>query len=164
MKAVTVTNILGQMPYVLDENVIHIGQRDAEETNKYGSQDIRETGIHCFDLDSIRREGIEKSLASIVRVLNQQNVQDYWLHFDTDVISDEENPAVDYRLPGGLSFEECKILLQTLIRTNSIVGLSVTIFNPLLDFPGGTIAEKITNLLSDALNQTHFSSGGANAY
>jgi arginase len=39
-------------------------------------------------------------------------------------------PAVDYRLPGGLSFAELAELLQSLLRTDLAVGMDVTIFNP----------------------------------
>jgi arginase len=54
------TNINNLRPYVNDENVIHIGQRDWEETKKFGSQDIRDTSIKCISFDDIQKGGIEK--------------------------------------------------------------------------------------------------------
>ena len=67
------------------------------------------------------------------RKLAQIKVDGFWIHFDTDVINDELNPAVDYRLPGGLSFEQCQTILKNLIQKYPTVGMSVTIFNPNLD-------------------------------
>ncbi|RZK57720.1 MAG: arginase family protein, partial [Pedobacter sp.] len=144
------TNINNLKPYVRDENVIHIGQRDAEEAKSYGSQDIKTTSIKCFDLNKIRIDGLESISDEIIALTANVPVEGFWLHFDTDVISDDENPAVDYRLPGGLTFEETSKLLTRLLLTDKIVGMSVTIFNPQLDHDG-EIAEKITACLSNSI-------------
>ena len=79
--------------------------------------------------------------------MDRMHVQGFWIHFDTDVIADEENWAVDYRLPGGLSFNECEKLLKGLLDTRQIVGMSVTIFNPDLEDNEQTISKKLTELL-----------------
>lgn len=144
------TNIHGLRPYVADEHVIHVGQRDWEETRKYGSQDIRKTVIKCFDHHSISKLGTSDTIQKISQAMNAMNVDGFWIHFDTDVLSDEENPAVDYRLPGGLSAEYCEALLKALLATNKIVGMTVTIFNPTLDDEQGTVAKMLTNLISSS--------------
>lgn len=146
------TNINHLKPYVTDGNVIHIGQRDWEETKKYGSQDIRETAIRCFDYDAIKKTGIQPTIQKIVQQINTLNVDGFWIHFDTDVLSDEENPAVDYRVPGGLTFQQCEQLLSGLLSTNKIIGMSVTIFNPELDDEQGSVAKKLTDLISNSLS------------
>jgi len=51
----------------------------------------------------------------------------FWFHFDTDSLSDDENPAVDYRLPGGLSLKDAEHLLSRLLESDKITGMSVTI-------------------------------------
>ena len=145
------TDINGLHPYVADEHVIHIGQRDWEETRKYGSRDIRETVIRCFDHESINKSGTTRTIQKITHAMNAIHVDGFWIHFDTDVLSDEENPAVDYRLPGGLSSERCEQLLRGVLSTNKIIGMTVTIFNPTLDDEQGTVAKMLTNLLSRSL-------------
>jgi arginase len=85
--------------------------------------------------------------------MNEIHVDGFWIHFDADVLSDEENPAVDYRIPGGLQFDEYEIFLTTLIGTNKIIGMSVSIFNPNLDNEQGSIAMRLTELLSNSFNQ-----------
>ncbi len=142
------TNIDDLHPYVADKHVIHIGQRDWEETRKYGSQDIRETVIQRFDHESINKSGIPRSIQKITQAMNAMNVDGFWIHFDTDVLSDEENPAVDYKLPGGLSSEQCELLLKAALSTNKIIGMTLTIFNPKLDDEQGTVAKVLTNLIS----------------
>ena len=67
----------------------------------------------------------------------------YWIHFDTDVLNDDINPAVDYRIPGGLQFEEAEYFVSNFLQKVNIIGMSVTIYNASLD-KTGSIAAKIT--------------------
>jgi arginase len=140
-------NIHHLRPYVTDTNVVHIGQRDEKEAKKYGARDIKTTAIRCFDLAAIRNEGIEKVLPIIIQLLTESPTNYFWIHFDTDVLADDNNPAVDYRLPGGLKFEEVEKILKSLLKTGKISGMSITIFNPLLD-KTGEIGKNITDCIS----------------
>jgi arginase len=137
------TDIGNLRPYVNDEHVIHIAQRDWEETRKYGSQDIKSTGIACYDLEMIERDGVDTVVDRITHKVKHAPVDAFWIHFDTDVLSDTDNPAVDYRIPGGLSFSQAEAIIGTLLSTDRIAGLSVTIYNPMLD-PDGQIASRIS--------------------
>jgi arginase len=142
------TDLHHRRPYVLDRDVIHVGQRDWAETRQYGSQDIRETSITCFDLHSIQTRGIEAVVADIRTQVKMSGTQGYWIHFDTDVLSDDINPAVDYRLPGGITFEQAETLIGSLLATGRVKGMSVTIFNPTKDETGS-----ITRNLVDSLGR-----------
>lgn len=146
------TNLNGCKPYVKEEHVMHIGQRDEEEAKKYGSQDIRETAITCFGWKEIKEKGLDKSLDDLLGHLLLLETDGFWIHFDTDVISDEENPAVDYRLPGGLSFAQVETILRSLLQTGKITGMSITIFNPSLD-QEGCIARQLVEMLRDAFKE-----------
>lgn len=140
-------NINGCGPYVQEENTIHIGQRDEYETRKYGSDDIRETSITCFDLAAIRKKGLPLVIKNIIKRIDAMDVEGIWIHFDTDVLSDDLNPAVDYRLPGGLTFQEVELIQSALIQSGRVVGMSISIFNPTLD-TSGDIAVSIVNTLA----------------
>jgi arginase len=146
-------NIDRLKPYVKDENVIHIGQRDWEETQEFGSRDIREANIKCFPLTDIERKGIHSVIAEVLQYLSQLQVDGFWIHFDTDALADEINPAVDYRLPGGLTFEQSEQLIKSFLLTGKIAGISVTIFNPGLD-QDGHIARNIAESLGRAFDLT----------
>jgi len=82
--------------------------------------------------------------------IGSMDTEGIWLHFDTDFISDAENPAVDYRLPDGLTFEEAGHVLESLFATGKIVGMSVSIFNPSLD-QAGSITRRLVRLLSNSI-------------
>ena len=144
------TNIDNAKPYVYDENVIHLGQRDMEETRKFQSQEIRSTKIKCLDITRLQQASNLQVANEIDAYATQIKADGFWIHFDTDVINDELNPAVDYRLPGGLSFEQCQTILISLIQKYPSVGMSVTIFNPNLD-TDGSVAKQIVALISNVL-------------
>lgn len=146
------TNINGLRPYVKDEHVVHIGQRDEEETERYGSQDIRKTAVKCFSLAEIRRSNMDEISTAVLQYIQPLKPDGYWIHFDTDVLSDKINPTVDYRLPGGLLFEEVSIMISRLLATNSMAGMSVTVFNPTLD-ADGSIAKGISDCIVKAISK-----------
>jgi arginase len=53
--------------------------------------------------------------------------------------------AVDYRLPGGLTWSELESVLRTALGHPRAVGFDVTIFNPRLDC--GSMAARLTECL-----------------
>jgi arginase len=140
------TNIDRQGPYVLEEDVVQIGQRDHEDVEKYGSQRIEDSAIRCLNLEYIRNHGLAHTIAEAKKVLSK-NFNGFWIHFDVDVLADEIMPCVDYRIPGGLQYKEAIALLQSLIILPGFAGMSITIFNPKLDPDGG-----YTKSLVDCLN------------
>ena len=145
-----ITDIERQKPFVQDEDIVQFGQRDREETIEEGSQQIADTSISVFELDTIRRVGIEKSAYQALDLLLTRPIEGFWIHIDADVIHDKEMPAVDYRLPGGLTFEELGSVLGILFGSNQVVGLSLSIYNPKLD-PQHVIAFKLVDLLASIL-------------
>jgi arginase len=142
------TNIFDLCPYVADEYVLHIGQRDEKEAAHFHSPDIRDTGINCTSLAAIREKGIDHFLSSFTLHTLHSSINGCWLHFDTDVLDDAINPAVDYRLPGGLTAEEVVRIGSHLIQHGRIVGMSITIYNPRLD-KDGSVAKLIVNCVAE---------------
>jgi len=145
------TNINGLQSYAEEKNVIHVGQRDLEETIKYESQDIRQTNVKLFDLAYIQEKGMYIITTHALKHADLLEVEGFWIHFDTDVLSDEINPAVDYRLPGGLQFDQVEYLIRSFLLTGKIAGMSVTIFNPTLDRTGN-ISKSLTESLGKAFD------------
>jgi arginase len=111
------TDINGRKPLVRDEDVVAFGFRDAEQQKEYGSQDIRETGIHAFELDEVRELGAAVAAVQAAGILRRNDVAGFWMHLDADVLDDAVMPAVDYRLAGGLSWEELSATLRVLMTT-----------------------------------------------
>jgi arginase len=66
-------------------------------------------------------------------------------------LNDAVMPAVDYRLQGGLYWDELTVLLRDLMASGQAVGLTISIFNPKLD-PDSSIANKLTQSIIAGLS------------
>jgi arginase len=147
-----VTDLDGQPPLIADEDVVHVGRRDAEEAEEAGSQRIEDTAITVLDLATVRERGAAVVARQALDRLVRPDLEGIWVHLDCDVLDDAVMPAVDYRLPGGLRWDELEAVLGAAVATGAVVGLEITIFNPALD-PGGSIARSLVASLSTALGR-----------
>ena len=147
----TLTNIEGRGPLVSDEDVVAFGFRDAEEQAAYGSQPLP-SQLRAIDLPRIRTRGVDAAVRDAVAHLTRDRgaARGFWMHVDADVLDDTIMPAVDYRLPDGLSWEELTTAMRIAFESHRVVGLEVTIYNPKLD-PGGAGACGLVNAIGDAL-------------
>jgi arginase len=136
-----VTNIEGRRPLVRDEDVVLYGPRDAEQAEHYGSQPVPDT-LRTIDLAEVRQLGIHAAARCAVEHLDRDDLAGFWIHCDVDVLDDVIMPAVDYRMPGGLSWEGLTTTLHTAVASRRAVGLEITIFNPRLD-PNGSVARNL---------------------
>jgi arginase len=144
------TNINGLKPLVRDQDIILFGYRDAEQAASHGSQDVRDTNMHVFDLPYVRKIGTITAAASqtVEMLVNDDGLDGFWIHLDADVLDDSIMPAVDYRLGGGgLSFSELSELLKILVASDRAVGMDITIFNPLLDLDGSITRRFVSSLV-----------------
>ena len=136
-------------PLVRAEDTVAFGIRDAEEQAKYGSQRLPPE-LRAFDLDAIRSSGIEAAAAAAVGHLTRAPLEGFFIHVDADCLDDAVMPAVDYRLGGGLSWDELRTTIQIALRSRRAVGLELTIYNPSLDHDGSA-GRGLVRLLAEAL-------------
>jgi arginase len=146
-----VTDLEGRRPLVRDEDVAALARRDAKETEERGSQRIEDTAIDVIDLAALRGSGAEASMERVLRRLTSSDLDGFWMHLDADALDDAVMPAVDYRMPDGLSWDELVAILRTAIASGKALGIDVTIFNPKLD-EGGAIARRFVEALGDGLD------------
>ncbi|MEU1852605.1 arginase family protein [Streptomyces sp. NPDC019990] len=132
----------GRGPLVRDEDVVALGFRDAEESAVFGMQPLP-SALHAMELSAVRALGADEAARRAVALLTGAG---YWIHLDADVLDDAVMPAVDYRQPDGLSWQELETVLRTALSGGGAVGLDVAVFNPLLD-PDGTLAERLSDCL-----------------
>lgn len=145
------SDIESQRPLVREEDVVVFGYRDAEEAARYSSQDVRDTAMQVYDLAAVRALGAEEAVAlALDHLLGHGRVAGFWIHLDADVLDDAVMPAVDYRLPGGLSFDELSAVLRTLMDSDKAVGLEIRVFNPVLD-PDKSIARRFVQSIAEGL-------------
>jgi arginase len=76
----------------------------------------------------------------------------FWLHVDVDVLDEAAFPATDYLMPGGLSLDQLRDLLEPLGHDTRLAGASVACYNPSKDATG-TYAAALVDLLVDVLGR-----------
>ena len=74
----------------------------------------------------------------------------FWIHVDADVLDDTVMPAVDSRVPGGLSYEALVEMLRSLLASPRALGVELTIYDPDRD-PEGTVGRAFTSALVEAI-------------
>ena len=136
----------GRGALVRDEDVVAFGRRDAEEAEAAGSQRIEDTAVAVIDLATVRDLGIDRAVGDALQRVVRPELDGFWIHVDCDVLDDAVMPAVDYRLPCGLSWDELESVLAAAIATDRAVGLELTIFNPALDTDGVIIRTLVARL------------------
>lgn len=141
------SDIEGLRPLVREEDIVVFGYRDAEESRRLGSPDVRDTSIHPLDLATVRARGVDRAAFDALRAIGDLR---FWVHVDVDVIDDAIMPAVDYRMKGGLRFDELSDLLRVLMSSGRAIGMTVAIFNPTLD-RDGAIANELVRCLARGL-------------
>ncbi|WP_329203831.1 arginase family protein [Streptomyces sp. NBC_00683] len=144
------TDLEGRGPLLRDEDVVAFGFRDGAESAGSGMQPLP-PGLHAIGLEGVRAAGAAAAARHAVGRLTGGGTAGYWIHLDVDILDDALMPAVDYRLPGGLTWAELESVLRTALSGDRAVGLDVTIFNPRLD-PDGTIAARLTDCLHRGLS------------
>lgn len=145
-----VADLDGSGRLVADDDVVVLGRRDADEADAAGSQRIEDTSIRVIDLPEVRDRGAARAAHDALERLCRAELDGFWIHLDCDVLDDAVMPAVDYRLPDGLSWEELATALGLAIESRRAVGIEVTIFNPALD-GAGLIARSLVDCLVGAL-------------
>jgi arginase len=141
-----VTDLEGRRPLLRDEDAVVFGFRDAEHAAAEGSRPLAPT-LLAMDLASVRRRGVERAAQDALAHLERgDGPAGFWVHLDVDVLDDAIMPAVDYRLPDGLGWDELTAVLRAAVASDRAVGLDVTIFNPTLD-PDGQIASALVDSL-----------------
>ncbi len=75
-------DIEGLRPLVRDGDIVAFGYRDADQQREYGSQDIRDTGIHALPLEQVRKLTAAVAAERAVGILQRGGVAGLWIHLD----------------------------------------------------------------------------------
>jgi arginase len=143
------TEFEGRCPLVRSEDTVAFGFRDAEEQAEYGSQSLP-AELRAFDLAAIHELGIEAASRAAVAHLTRDGVAGFFIHVDADCLADDVMPAVDYRLAGGLSWDELATTLRVALASGQARGIEIAIYNPRLD-ANGAAGHRLSQLLADVL-------------
>ena len=123
----------------------HAGWIDGAELER-----LAHARMGAYPVEAVRGDP-PGSASEIVDAMLKRATQ-FLLHFDVDVLDEQDFPAADVPHRGGLTLAEAAALLSGFFRSGSLAGLVVTEFNPLRD-PTGFHARRLVEALALAMSQ-----------
>ena len=137
------TNIEKLKPYIKEENVFCIGNREYDD--EYVSLSLK-SKMRYIDLAGIRKEGTGKITNDFLKLVESKKPDGFWIHFDVDALNDEVMPCVDSRNEDGLWYDEVKQMLKPLIQSPYFSGMEITILDPALDKEGKYVSRFVKEM------------------
>src|SRR5438034_1042817 len=136
----------GETPLVREPDVLLFGLErvDPPEQDFLSKSPLR----YVYAAD-IQKKGAVASTRDALSHLHTE-LREFILHFDLDIIAQEEFSPVNVPGSGGLSFDDVRQALREVLSQKTLLGLDVAQYNPDRD-PDGSGAQKLVELLVDAL-------------
>ncbi|MBY3366794.1 arginase family protein [Rhizobium laguerreae] len=100
--------------------------------------------------DFFQPEAEPQAAREAVDHLTREELDGFFIHLDADCLDDVIMPAVDFRVPDGLSWDELETALRVALASGKAVGIEITIYNPRLD-EDGSAGRGLADVLAAAL-------------
>lgn len=111
------------------ENVALIGIRNLDQGEK---EFVRETGIHYFTMTDIDQRGMYAVITDALDRLSQR-ASAVHLSFDLDSVDPLWAPGVSTPVPGGLTYREAHLMLETVASAGLLRSMEFVELNPMYD-------------------------------
>ncbi len=128
---------------VLPEDVYIIGARDLDPGEV---TIIKENKVNLYSMDTIKEEGLENVLKTVVDSIHSTDVDGVHFSYDIDSIDKDLIPGTGTGVKDGLTVEESKILLESILKENFVTSMDFVELNPVLD-----VDEKTTKICIDLI-------------
>ncbi|MBR4745428.1 MAG: arginase family protein [Clostridia bacterium] len=104
-----------------------IGARSIDEGEKII---IKNHSVNCISALDVRKNGIEKYIQELKEKTHCKYVQ---ISFDVDGLDPSELTATGYNIPNGLTRDEVKLIIKTLLDNFELASFDCVEYNPELD-------------------------------
>jgi arginase len=122
-------NFYGFSPKLKPENCVLIGVRSIDEFEK---RNIKNLNLSVYTMSDVDKLGIHRIIARVLKQF-QEKVDHIHVSFDLDSVDPTLAPGVGTPIPGGLSFREAHLLMESIAECGCMSSLEVTEVNPILD-------------------------------
>ncbi len=123
------THLLGFAPMAEVANCVLLGVRSLDPGER---RLITSVGLRTYTMQDIDRRGIYTVATEAVQYL-RQHVDHLHVSFDVDVLDPSVARGVGTPVPGGLSYREAHLLMETIAELGGAQSLDVVEVNPILD-------------------------------
>ncbi|MCB2215596.1 MAG: arginase [Desulfobulbaceae bacterium] len=115
------------------DQVVLIGVRDLDRRER---EHIRESGCTIFTMRDIDEIGMHGVLQKTMKILSR--FERIHISLDMDGLDANEAPGVGTPVPGGLTYREAQLLMETICDTGRLNSLDIMETNPILDISNRT--------------------------
>ena len=138
------TGILGAPPKVRPENVVFIGIRSVDVTER---DLVRESGAHVFTMREVDEMGIRRVMQKAMDLACNGTVG-FHLSFDLDGVDCGVAPGVGTPVMGGLTYRESHLICEMAHDSGSMVAMDLMEVNPVQDVRNATAELGVELILS----------------
>jgi len=122
-------NFLGFSPKLLSDNCSLIGIRSIDEAEK---NNIKKLKVPVYTMNDIDKLGIHRIIAKVLKQFREK-VDHIHISLDVDSVDPSVAPGVGTPVPGGLSYREAHLLMETIAECGCMSSLEIAEVNPILD-------------------------------
>jgi len=144
-------NFLGFAPKLNPENCALIGIRSIDEAEKLN---IKKLKVRLYTMTDIDKLGIHRIIAKVLKQFREK-VDHIHISFDVDCVDPSVAPGVGTPIPGGLSYREAHLLMETIAECGCMSSLEIAEINPILDYKNQSAAFT-ADLIASSMGQRIF--------
>lgn len=123
-------NFLEFSPKIKPENIALIGLRSIDPLEK---ENIKKAGLkYVFTMEDVDKTGVHKIIAQVLKRM-KGNVDHLHVSFDLDSVDPTVVPGVGTPVPGGFSYREAHLIMESIAECGYLSSLEITEVNPILD-------------------------------
>jgi len=141
-------NLYGINPKLKPENCALIGIRSVDTAEK---MNIKKLNIPVSTMADIDKVGIYRIMVKTLKHF-KESVDHIHVSFDVDSVDPSLAPGVGTPIPGGLSYREAHLIMESIAECGCMSSLEVAEVNPILDHKNKT-AIFTTDLIASSMGQ-----------
>ena len=126
---VELTDLFGYRPKVAPRNVVIVGLRDVDLTEK---PNIRDYGVNAFTMREIDEHGMRSVMDEAIR-LASDGTEGFHLSLDMDFVDPKDAPGVGTPVRGGATYREAHLAMEMICDSRRMVSMEVVEVNPVID-------------------------------
>jgi arginase len=123
------TEMFGFKPKVAPKNVVIVGLRDVDQTEK---PHVREFGVHAFTMREIDERGMRSVMEEALR-LASDGTAGFHLSLDMDFVDPKDAPGVGTPVRGGVTYREAHLAMEMIGDSRRMLSMEVVEVNPVID-------------------------------
>lgn len=141
---VELTGILGYAPKVEPRNVVLVGIRDVDLSER---SRVRASGINVFTMREIDERGMRDVMEEALALAGADTAGVH-LSLDMDAVDPDEAPGVGTPVRGGITYREAHLAMEIVCDSGQLTSMEVVEVNPVLDSANRTALLAVELVLS----------------